>query len=127
MTASGGSFYGTGNVQAINGQIVTNVVLASADGPDHGQRRRPQAATCAWQPPTRLASTPRLLASVHSGDLAFVVSLAFNSLGWKSQNILFNLVDTILGEPLIAGALDGEEPRRLGHDRRLAPSTPTVT
>ena len=38
------------------------------------------------------------------------ISLAFNSLGWNSQNILFNLVDTILGDPLIAAALDGEDP-----------------
>ena len=30
VTASGGSFYGTGTVQAITGQVVTNVVLASA-------------------------------------------------------------------------------------------------
>ncbi len=45
-----------------------------------------------------------------SGETAVAVTLAFNSLGWKPQNFLFNLIDTLLGDPLIAVALDGEEP-----------------
>jgi hypothetical protein len=40
-----------------------------------------------------------------SGDLAISIALAFNTVGWSTQNLLFNLVDTILGDPLIAEAL----------------------
>ena len=109
VTASGGSFYGTGSVQAINGQVVTNVVLSSATAAisdsdvTAGGDVDVTAANHAGIDATLLAAT-------NSGDLAFAISLAFNSLGWHSQNILFNLVDTILGDPLIAAALNGEDP-----------------
>jgi len=33
--------------------------------------------------------------------------VAFNSIGWKSSNILFNAIDALLGDPLISGAFDG--------------------
>ena len=33
------------------------------------------------------------------------VTLAFNSLGWEAQNVLFNTIDALLGDPLIASAL----------------------
>ncbi len=37
--------------------------------------------------------------------------VAFNSIGWKPQNILFNALDAILGDPLLADeAFDGEQP-----------------
>ena len=78
-------------------------------------RRSPTAtsrptATSPSPPPTTPASTRRCSRRRTRGDLALAIALAFNSIGWKSQNILFNLVDSILGEPLIAGALDGEDP-----------------
>ena len=109
VSASGGSFYGTGSVQAITGQVVTNVVLASATATisdsdvTAGGDVNVTAANHAGIDATLLAAT-------NSGDLAFAISLAFNSVGWHSQNILFNLVDTILGDPLIAAALNGEDP-----------------
>ncbi|MBK9697552.1 MAG: hypothetical protein IPO80_09280 [Propionibacteriaceae bacterium] len=36
--------------------------------------------------------------------------VAFNSIGWKSSNILFNALDALLGDPLISTAFDGEQP-----------------
>src|SRR5690606_36144312 len=36
----------------------------------------------------------------------------FNSVGWKPQNILFNAIDAILGDPLISEAFNGEQPAR---------------
>ena len=40
-------------------------------------------------------------------NLSFV--LAFNSIGWKPSNILFNAIDAILGDPLISSAFNGEQ------------------
>ncbi|HZI44062.1 MAG TPA: hypothetical protein VFD53_02515, partial [Ilumatobacter sp.] len=110
VAASGGSFYGTGTVQAINGQIITNVVLSSTTASISDSTISAGAdVTVAASSHAGVDAT--LLAATNSGDLAFSISLAFNSLGWDSQNFLFNLIDTILGDPLIAdAALHGEDP-----------------
>ena len=109
VTASGGSFYGTGTVQAITGQVVTNVVLASATAmvSDSDVTAGGDVTVSAAN---HAGIDATLLTAANSGDTAVNVSLAFNSIGWKSQNILFNLADSILGEPLIAGAMGGESP-----------------
>src|SRR5262249_19594165 len=39
---------------------------------------------------------------------AFGVTLAFNTIGWASQNILFNAIDALIGDPAIANAFGGE-------------------
>ena len=59
--------------------------------------------------------------------------MAFNSIGWKSTNILFNALDALLGDPLISGAFDGASTPsdaqawiRDTHDRRR-PATSSVT
>ncbi|HEY3484643.1 MAG TPA: hypothetical protein VGK49_04625, partial [Ilumatobacteraceae bacterium] len=109
VEASGGSFKGGGDVQAINGQVVTNVVLASASA------RISDSEVTAGADVTVAASNhagvdATLMVATNSGELALSISLAFNSLGWNTQNILFNLVDTVLGSPVIASAFDGENP-----------------
>ena len=43
-------------------------------------------------------------------DKTFGAVLAFNTIGWKPSNILFNAVDAILGDPLISSAFNGEQP-----------------
>src|SRR5690606_24338953 len=53
-----------------------------------------------------------LRSSTQTGDTAQALSLAFNSVGWKPQNILFNAIDAILGDPLISEAFNGEQPAR---------------
>ena len=45
-----------------------------------------------------------------SGDLAISIALAFNSIGWPSQNVLFNIIDTVLGDSLLASALGSTAP-----------------
>ena len=50
-----------------------------------------------------------LVNSVNGGSKGVAVTLAFNSIGWEPQNVLFNLLDTILGDPLIADeGFDGD-------------------
>ena len=47
--------------------------------------------------------------TIEAWDATSVV-LAFNSIGWKPSNILFNAVDALIGDPLISGAFNGEQP-----------------
>ena len=42
-------------------------------------------------------------------DKTFGAVVAFNSIGWKSSNILFNALDALLGDPLISSAFDGAQ------------------
>jgi large repetitive protein len=51
-----------------------------------------------------------VLSATSSGDTGVGITLAFNTLGWQSQNFLFNAVDALLGDPLISGAFNGEQP-----------------
>ena len=45
-----------------------------------------------------------------SGNTALGVTLAFNTIGWKSENVLFSAIDALLGDSLLAGAFSGENP-----------------
>ena len=38
------------------------------------------------------------------------MTLAFNTIGWKSENVLFSAIDALLGDSLLAGAFSGENP-----------------
>ncbi|MBA2349921.1 MAG: hypothetical protein H0V81_16715, partial [Solirubrobacterales bacterium] len=102
VTASGGSFRGGGSVQAINGQLVTNVVLASATATVTGSDLAVGTGGVLVEAVNRAGIDATLTASTATGESAYAFAVAFNSLGWASQNILFNLVDTILGLPLLA-------------------------
>lgn len=46
--------------------------------------------------------------SATSDGAALALTLAFNTVGWKDQNVLFRAVDTITGQPLIAGAFQND-------------------
>ena len=109
VTASGGSLYGSGTVLAVNGQVVTNVVLSSADA-----YVADSDVTTTGDVLLDAANTSGIdatvLSATGSGDTGVGITLAFNTLGWKSQNFLFNAVDALLGDPLISGAFDGEQP-----------------
>ena len=42
-------------------------------------------------------------------DKTFGAVVAFNSIGWKSSNILFNALDALVGDPLISSAFNGAQ------------------
>src|SRR5436309_7047560 len=50
------------------------------------------------------------LNAVTSGGTGVGVTLTFNTIGWALQNILFNTVDAIIGDPAISTAFGGEVP-----------------
>ena len=107
VEASGGSFYGTGTVLAVNGILATNVVLSKAAATaDHSVLEG--AVTVSAINAAAIDAT--VLAATKTGDTGISVVLAFNTLGWKSQNFVFNAVDALLGDPLISTAFKGEQP-----------------
>ena len=48
-----------------------------------------------------------------TGDTGVGITLAFNSVGWMPSNILFNAIDTLIGDPLISGAFDALRPAKV--------------
>ena len=48
-----------------------------------------------------------------SGETAVGITLAFNTIGWNSQNFLFNAVDAILGDTTIANAFGNQNADRV--------------
>ena len=45
-----------------------------------------------------------------SGAQSLGFQLAFNSIGWKATNLLYNALDTLIGDPTIQGAFNGQQP-----------------
>ncbi|MBT7081754.1 MAG: hypothetical protein HN929_09860, partial [Chloroflexi bacterium] len=96
VSSSGGSAFGEGTSLAINGTIATNLVLGSAkayitqsaidiDG----------SVNVSAQNTSGMDATVK--SSTSSGDTAVGVTLAFNTVGWEAQNILFQAIDALIG------------------------------
>ena len=110
VTASGGSFYGTGSVLAVNGQAVTNVVLSQANAYVKDSTITTTAGGVGLDAKNTSILDATLTASTSTGDTGVGITLAFNTVGWKTQNLLFNAIDAILGDPLISEAFHGQAP-----------------
>ena len=110
--ASGGSAYGTGSVLAVNGTIATNLVLSSAQAYVSGSTVT-VGGNLTLDARNTSAIDATTLSATTSGDKAVGVTLAFNTIGWQSQNVLFNTLDALLGDPLIANALGNAEPAQV--------------
>ena len=108
VSASGGSFYGTGTVIAGGGQLVTNAVLADATALVDDSSVI--AAGLIVDARSTVGIDARINTAVSTGDTGVALTLAFNTVGWLTQNVLFNAVDALLGDPLISDAFDGERP-----------------
>ncbi|MCP4887728.1 MAG: hypothetical protein GY904_14055, partial [Planctomycetaceae bacterium] len=99
-TASGGSAYGTGKVMAVNGVIATNIVLGSSlatieDSTVGASTNVGGNLDVVSINSAKINATNR--SSINSGDEAVGVSVAFNTVGWQSQNLLANTLDTLIG------------------------------
>ncbi|MGD8350341.1 MAG: hypothetical protein PVI79_13925, partial [Gammaproteobacteria bacterium] len=111
VTSSGGSAFGTGKSVARQGQIVTNLVNASADAyivGSHVTTTSGSAGDITLEADNAALLDATLRSSTQTGDTADAISLAFNSVGWQPQNVLFNTIDAILGDPLVSKAFNGE-------------------
>src|SRR5207248_325788 len=118
--AASGSSIGAG------GTIGTNVVVSGATATATGS----SLAAPAGDVTVRATNTGTIAAHVVNAAIAVVesgatgsgtqasptppsataaaVTLAFNSIGWDGQNVLFNTIDALIGDPLIAGAFGNE-------------------
>ena len=112
VISSGGSALGSGESMAVNGILATNLVQSMAKAWARGNTLIAQDNGSGLgnvrvdaQNTSELNATTK--GSTQSGDSATGVVLAFNSVGWKSSNILFNSVDAILGDPIISDAFNG--------------------
>ena len=110
VSASGGSAFGAGSVLAVNGQIVTNIVLSSADAYVEDSILTTTGGGVSIVAQTTSGIDATLDSALSTGDTGVGITLAFNSIGWKPSNILFNAVDALLGDPLISSAFNGEQP-----------------
>ena len=108
VNAQGGSFYGTGDVLGAAGQLVTNVVLASASASLSNVNLTASSLVVSASSTAAIDAT--ILAATSTAGDGFGFTLAFNSIGWKAQNFLFNTVDALLGDPLVSSAFNGEQP-----------------
>ena len=97
-SSSGGSAWGTGNSIAVNATISTNVLQGGAtatvlDG-SLTTLNTGDITVAAVNAAELIADT---LQSTTTGDTAGSFLVAFNSIGYEGQNILFNVVDTFIG------------------------------
>ena len=114
VSASGGSAWGTGEVVAYNGQIVSNVVLSKSNAFIVNSTIGSNAPI-SGNLSVNAENTSRMDATLNSGtstgDTAVAFTFAFNTVGWKAQNVLFAAADAFVsGDPLVAGLFEGAEP-----------------
>lgn len=104
-TASGGSAYGTGMVIGASGIVATNMVLSQADAyldnsivtaSDADDLDADQFGNVIVDAQNTSLIDATVLNSVTSGDTSAGVTLAFNTVGWQAQNILFQALDALI-------------------------------
>ena len=89
---------GSGKVLGFNGQIATNVVLGKAKALiDASTLTITNGGDLSVTAKNDARVDARLYSSGVSSQNGMGVSIAFNSVGWAPQNLLFNTLDTLLG------------------------------
>ena len=111
--SSGGSKFGEGISIAVGGLIATNVMQGGAEAGATNTTIDTSTASELKGDVTIVATNSSELTAttenaVTSGDTAVGVTLAFNSIGHDAQNVLFNTIDALIGDPAIADAFDSE-------------------
>ncbi len=114
VSSSGGqSWGGEGDSIAIGAVIATNVITSSVLAEVRTSDLRATAGDVVVTADGLTQIDAQTLASIQSEGDTYGVVLAFNTIGWASQNFLFNTVDTILGDPLVNSAFDGNTPSQV--------------
>ena len=106
VSSSGGSAYGTGTSVAIGGIIATNLVQSSSQASlENSTVTTTGNVSLDAADTAEINAVTKSLAS--SGDTAIGATIAFNTLGYDSQDVLTRSIDALLGTP-IATALGTE-------------------
>ncbi|WP_373318376.1 beta strand repeat-containing protein, partial [Methylobacterium haplocladii] len=108
---SGGT--GGGTLIAANGIAATNVVRGGAEASVLRSAVEAQTGNLDVTAENTAGVDARVRASSttsggEGGGVSGAVTLAFNSVGYQTQNLLFNAVDTLIGQSAISGAFGGE-------------------
>jgi len=113
VSSSGGSKFGAGASLAIGGLIATNTVQNDAQAyissSTLGTTDMPIAGGVTVSAANTAQIDAKLVNAAESGNQAIAVTLAFNSIGWQKQNVLFNTLDALIGDPAIANAFGGDQ------------------
>lgn len=100
VEAEAGSVTGEGSGIAINAVIATNLVLNSVNASiSNGSVTTSNSGNFNLESENRAKILADVTSSV-SGDIAIGVVLAFNTVGWNSQNFLKNSADALFGTSL---------------------------
>jgi hypothetical protein len=97
-SSSGGSAFGEGKSLAVNGLIATNLILSSADAHiTDSNITTTNSGSILVDARNTSEIDATIISATSSGDTAVGVTLAFNTIGWESQNILFRTIDALIG------------------------------
>ncbi|MEQ9409446.1 MAG: calcium-binding protein, partial [Fuerstiella sp.] len=109
-SSSGGSAFGEGTSLAVSGAIATNNVVSSADAKieDSDVTTTGTGADIDVLGTNTSFISARNISSTSTGDTAITGTVAFNTIGWAAQNLLFKTVNTLLGQT----AIGSEQPAR---------------
>ncbi|ETR66048.1 MAG: hypothetical protein OMM_13325, partial [Candidatus Magnetoglobus multicellularis str. Araruama] len=97
VTSSGGSAFGSGKSMAVNGIIATNLVLSGANAYISDSTVTTTEGKLSVDAKNSSIIDSKIVSNTKSGDKAIGVTLAFNTIGWEAQNILFQTIDALLG------------------------------
>ena len=98
VTSSGGSMFGEGMSVAVNAVVATNTILSSAEAyATHSDLTTTGTGDIHVKADNTSEIKADVTSRVESNGYGIGVTLAFNTVGWASQNVLFNTVDTIIG------------------------------
>src|SRR5688500_10275173 len=109
-TSTEAGLFGGGGSTSVNALIATNVVQSEALAHITSSAVDADAGNIVVDADNTALIDASTLNAVVAGDTGVGVTLAFNSIGWAPQNVLFNTIDTLIGDPAIASAFNGEVP-----------------
>lgn len=129
VSSSGGGKFGTGTSLAASGLIATNTVQNAAQAWILGATIGTPADRIGGDVTVDAQNTSTidaiLVNATYAGAQAIAVTLAFNTVGWAPQNILFNTIDALLGDPLLSEAFGANQ--GAGATARISDSTVDAT
>ncbi|WP_172683456.1 hypothetical protein, partial [Verrucomicrobium spinosum] len=99
-SASGGSTLGDGTQLAVSGVIASNSVLGGALAQASDSSLTAETGGVSVTADNSVNLTAENANQVTSGDTGAGVMLAFNTLGYESQNVLFQTLDALIGSEI---------------------------
>ena len=77
--------------------IATNLILSSSDAHITDSNITTNSGSILVDARNTSEIDATIISATSSGDTAVGVTLAFNTIGWESQNILFRTIDALIG------------------------------